>query len=249
MKSVASVFASALPPKLEEATMNRHALCVISMVVLSSVCSAAGSDEARAAVSDTLRAATQDGLVSVQSRYLDEVFLRPAANWAGYRKVLIDPVEVALRKNWLRDQNESRGVSRWISKTDAEGIVQQATASMAKTVAEVFVANGYEIVTAPGAGVLRVSPSVIDLDVYEPDVTFSRPQALFTHDAGTATLRLELRDADAGTLLGVVVDRGTASQIRQINRTNQISNLFWFDAMFRTWTANCIAAIQAGPVR
>ncbi len=46
--------------------------------------------------------------------------------------------------------------------------------------------------------------------------------------------------------LGVVVDRGTATQIRQINRTNQTSNLFWFDAMFRLWAANCIAAIQAG---
>ncbi len=42
---------------------------------------------------------------------------------------------------------------------------------MARTVADVFAAKGYEIVTAPGPGVLRVAPSVVDLDVYEPDVT------------------------------------------------------------------------------
>lgn len=229
--------------------MSRHALSVISMVVLSGLSSAVWSDASTAAVSDTYRAATQAGLVSVQSRYLDEVYLQPAANWVGYQKVLIDPVQVALRPNWRRDQNESRDISRRISVTDTAEIVQQATEVMAKTVADVFAAQGYEIVTAPGPGVLRVSPSVLDLDIYEPDVTNSRVQALFTHDAGTATLRLEMRDSAAGTLLGVVVDRGTATQIRQINRTNQTSNLFWFDAMFRLWTANCIAAIRAEPAR
>jgi hypothetical protein len=229
--------------------LNRHALCIVSMVVLSGVASVAGTGDARAAVSDAYRAATQDGLVSVQSRYLDEVYLRPGPDWVGYRKVMIDPVQVALRKNWRKDQNQTRDVSRWISQTDADEIVRVATASMAKTVADVFVAKGYEIVTAPGAGVLRVTPSVTDLDVYEPDVTFSRPQALYTRDAGTATLRLEARDAVTGALLGVVVDRGTASQIRELNRTNQASNVFWFDAMFRLWASNCVAEIQAGPVR
>ena len=76
--------------------MSRHALSVISMVVLSGL-SAAWSDAAGATVSDTYSAATQAGLVSVQSRYLDEVYLEPAADWVGYRKVLIDPVQVALR--------------------------------------------------------------------------------------------------------------------------------------------------------
>ena len=149
--------------------MSRHALSVISMVVLSGLSFAAWSDAAVAAVSDTYRAATQAGLVSVQSRYLDEVYLQPAADFVGYRKVLIDPVQVALRPNWRRDQNESRDLSRRISVTDAAEIVQVAADIMARTVADLFAAKGYEIVTAPGAGVLRVSPSVIDLDIYEPE--------------------------------------------------------------------------------
>ena len=82
--------------------MSRHALSVISMVVLSGLSSAAWSDAAGATVSDTYSAATQAGLVSVQSRYLDEVYLKPAADFVGYRKVLIDPVQVALRPNWRR---------------------------------------------------------------------------------------------------------------------------------------------------
>ena len=229
--------------------MNRHTFFAISMVVLSGIAGAALSEPVRAAVSDPARTAAQDGLVPVNAKSLDEVYLRPSGDWTGYRKVLIDPAEVAFRKNWLRDLNWTRGPSRWLSPSDAEEVLKTAAASMAKMVADQFVGKGYEVVTAPGPGVLRVTPSVTELDVYEPDGTFARPERLFTKDAGTATLGLELRDSQSGALLGLFVDRSTASQIRRINYTTQTSNEFWFEAMFRLWTANCIAAIQAGPVR
>jgi hypothetical protein len=230
-------------------TMSRHALSVISLVVLSGLSAAALSGGVSAAVPDPASAAAQAGLVSVKSRALDEVYLRSGPNWASYRKVIIDPAQAAFKKNWLKDLNSTRGPSRWVSASDAEEIRQVAAASMTKMVTDEFVAKGYEVVTAPGPGVLRLTPSVIELDVYEPDVGFARPERLFTKDAGTATLILEARDAEGGALVGVVVDRGTATQIRQINQTTQISNLFWFDAMFRLWAGSCIAAIQAGPVR
>jgi hypothetical protein len=229
--------------------MNRPALFVLSIVVFSGLSTAALSGAASAAVPDPARAATQAGLVSVKSKALDEVYLRAGPDWAGYRKVMIDPAQVAFKKNWLKDLNSTRGPSRWVSASDAEEIRQAAAASMTKMVADQFVAKGYEIATAPGAGVLRVTPSVTELDVYEPDVGFSRPESLFTKDAGTATLILEARDAESGALVGVVVDRGTATQISRINHTTRTSNLFWFDAMFRLWAASCIAEIQAGPVR
>jgi hypothetical protein len=63
--------------------MNRRTLFALSMVVLSGVSSAALSDAALAAVADPARAATQAGLVPVNSRALDEVYLRPSQDWAG----------------------------------------------------------------------------------------------------------------------------------------------------------------------
>jgi len=229
--------------------MNRHPLFVLSIVVLSGVSSAVLSDASRAAVANPALTAAQDGLISVYSKKLDEVYLRPSGEWTGYRKVLIDPAQVSLRKNWLKDLNATRGPSRWVSASDAQELVQVAAVSMTKMVTDGFAAKGYEIVTVPGAGVLRVTPSVTELDVYEPDVGFARPEALFTKDAGTATLSLEARDAASGALVGVVVDRSTASQISRINHTTRTSNVFWFDTMFSLWAANCIAEIQAGPAR
>ena len=229
--------------------MNRHTLFAVSMALLSGVSSAALSVDSRAAVADPARTAARDGLVSVYSKSLDEVYLRPSGDLTVYRKVLIDPAEVAFRKNWLKDLNGTRGPSRWISASDAQEIAQLGAASMAKMVADEFVAKGYEIVATPGPGVLRVTPSVTELDIYDPVVPFARPEKLFTQDAGTAALGLELRDSQSGALLGLVVDRTTAHQIHRFNNTTQTSNQFWFDAMFRLWTANCIVAIQAAPVR
>jgi hypothetical protein len=58
-------------------------------------------------------------------------------------------------------------------------------------------------------------------------------------------LILEVRDATTGILLGRVVDRGTAHQLSsRINRAFAVTNLFWFDAVFRQWTANCIRGLQ-----
>ena len=230
--------------------MNRRRLCAISLVVLSAVSNVALSDGVSAAVPDPANAAAQAGLVPVKSRVLDEVYLRAGPDTVGYRKVLIDPVQVALRKNWLKDLNSTRGPSRWVSPSDAEEIVQMAAASMARMVADEFAAKGYEIVNAPGAGVLRVTPSVTELDVYEPDVGFARPEsAVHQGCRGRPRLILEVRDAQSGALVSLVVDRGTASQISRINHTTRTSNQFWFDAMFRLWAASCIAEMQAGPVR
>jgi Protein of unknown function (DUF3313) len=220
--------------------MNRQLLIAVSMVMISGLASA---------VPGTAPVAGPDGLVSVQSRQLDEVYLRPAADWSSYRKVMIDPVQVTMRKNWRRDQNATRDISRWITPTVVDDIVTMATASMTAKVTDAFVAKGFEVTTTPGPGVIRVSPSVTDLDVYEPDVTFARPQALFTKDAGMATLGLEARDSVTGALLGVVVDRGTATQVSRINRTTQTSNQFWFDAMFRQWASFCVAEMQASPAK
>ena len=81
--------------------------------------------------------------------------------------------------------------------------------------------------------------------ICEPDATSSRPDALFTRDtAGLATLSLEARDAVTGALLGVVVDRGTATHVQTFSRATKTSNQFWFDAMFRQWASFCVAELR-----
>jgi hypothetical protein len=194
--------------------------------------------------------AMHEGLVAVQSRYLDELHLRPNADLAGYRRVLIDPVPVEFSRDWLRHMNAyNRSPSRWIGADEARRIAMETTSSLENSVAEAFKARGYEVVAAPGPGVLRLSPSVADLYINAPDGLSPWRSKTFTRDAGEAKLLLEARDAVSGTLLARVLHHGIAREAGRLNLANEVSNRFWFDALFRRWAVNCVDEFAGGKSR
>ena len=190
--------------------------------------------------------AVREGLVAVQSRNLDELYLRPNADLAAYRKVLIDPVRAEIRGDWLKNLNYTRNVSRWVGPEDAQRIAADVASTLESTIAETYKARGYEIAAAPEPGVLRLSARIADLYVNAPDRFSPWTVKTFTRDAGQATLLLEARDAVSGTLLARVVHHGIAREISRINMAGDVSNRFWFEALFRRWTADCIAEFEAG---
>jgi hypothetical protein len=213
--------------------MNFRALIAVALASIAGI-TVAGSSQA----------ATAEGLVAVHSRNLDELYLRPDANLAAYRKVLIDPVRVGFHKDWLRygyTANPARPVGEDNVRRIAAGIARDAQAS----IAEAFKARGYEIVNAPGAGVLRLSPIIADLYVNAPDRHSPWREKAFTREAGQAVLLLDATDSVSGTLLGRVAHRGVAEQMGRFARANDVSNRFWFDALIRRWAVSCAA--ELGP--
>jgi hypothetical protein len=190
--------------------------------------------------------ATQEGLVAVDSRNLDRLYLRPDANLPGYRRVMIDPVRVDVR---TRMHAYNRIQSPAVYPDDVARFAEETAASLDGIVAEAFKARGYEVAAAPEPGVLRVSPSVGELFVYAPDRFSPWRTRNFTRDAGQAILYLEARDAVSGAVLGRVVHRGIAREVNRINVTDHVSNHFWFDTMYRRWAENCVAELQAGMSR
>jgi Protein of unknown function (DUF3313) len=222
----------------EEPAMNRKASSALLVAALAGTLFALPS-------SAITSANPGDALTRVPTRQLDEVYVRSDADFKAYRKVIIDAPQVEMKKGWLRSVNATRGPSRWLVPDDVTNITDNAATSLTRVVNAAFVARGYEVVSAPDAGVLRVSARVTDLWVNAPDVASAYQQALFNVDAGEATLMLEVRDAATGKLLGQVIDRGTARQLStRINRAFAVTNLFWFDALFSQWTANCMGGLQ-----
>ena len=206
---------------------------------------AAVTGTALAATPPTADPAASEGLQKVQSRTLDELYLRPDTALASYRKILVDPPRAELQKGWLKHINSQRDVTRWLVPSDAQRITDAAAGAMQVAVAQAFTANGYEAVSEAGPGVLRLSPRVADLFVNAPDTYSPGIQVGITHDdAGTATMVLEARDAVSGALLGRVVDHGTASQVRRFSQATTVSNDFWFEAVFRQWAQNCAKELE-----
>ena len=212
---------------------------------LSALVVAALTGTGLAGIASAATPPTSDGLVAVASGSLDEFYLRQDVSLSAYHRVIIDRGQAAMRSGWLKYMNGTRDLSRWLVPEDAERITDDVASSLDSVVAEAFKAQGYEIVAAPGAGVLRLSPSVTDLFVYAPDSHSPGIDRAFVKDTGDATLRLDVRDAVTGALLGRIVDRRTSHEIRRINNATNVSNLFWFDALYREFATNCARELVA----
>ena len=135
--------------------------------------------------------ATWDGLQKVKSKKLDTAYLLPGADFRGYTKVMIDPLEVAFRKNWERDMNRaSRSARQRVSAEDADRIRKELGEGFHEVLVEDFAKAGYEVVTAPGPDVLRLRPGLVDVWINAPDTMQPGRSYTFTVEAGEATLAL-----------------------------------------------------------
>jgi Protein of unknown function (DUF3313) len=185
-----------------------------------------------------------DSLVAVHTWDFDHLYLLPNSNLAAYRKVMIDPVRIAFAKDWNQSEQDYRGKTRLLRADDVRAIADDLTSGMQRSIADAFKANGYEIVSAPGPGVLRLTPSATDVYVNAGDQTPPGMTRLYTKDAGEATLILEARDSVSGKLFAQVVDHRTAreskgTRISDVRRTTNVTNTFWFDDMVRLWAGAC----------
>jgi uncharacterized protein DUF3313 len=183
-----------------------------------------------------------EGLVQAKSRKLDTVYLLPGADFAVYKKIMIDPVQVSFHKDWMREANRSRGAAR-ISASDAQEIAQAARSGFQEIFAGAFKAKGYEVVSEPAADVLRLSPSVANLFINAPRPTSGAATRTYMVDAGEATLVLEVRDSTTGAILGLALDR-EATRGTGVTLATPASNRAEFEDLFRRWAAICVQGFE-----
>jgi hypothetical protein len=180
---------------------------------------------------------TWDGLVRIKSKRLEYVYLLPGADFRGYTKVMLDPTELALKKNWLRDYNSSTmGLSSRLSERDVQDALAKASPVANEVLAEAFKEGGYPVVTESGPDVLRVRTAVVDISVSAPDVKTAGRSRSFAQEAGYATLVIEVRDSVSGALLGRAVDGKVAGDNGALVR-NSVTNRSDFRQLVKRWAS------------
>ena len=131
---------------------------------------------------------SRDRLVAVRAKGLDAAYVLPGTDFRPYGKVMIDPAEVAFRKDWMTNFNRSgQSLSNDVTDQDAGKIAAAARSAFGDVFAEAFRTAGYEVVTAAGPDVLRLSPAVVDLYINAPDTGSAIPTRSYTMEAGEAT--------------------------------------------------------------
>ena len=133
-------------------------------------------------------------LVGVKSQHFESLWSLPNADFRRYTKVMLDPIDVSFRKNWLSLVNETTpDLDRKVTDADVQRALSRARTDANASFAKAFRAAGYEIVTAPGADVLRVTPAVVEVGDGGAGNTFGDPvtQLRIANRAGETRIAIE----------------------------------------------------------
>ena len=227
----------------------RHCCALVLAAAVMTGASIAAAEADSSAVS-----ADRESLVKAKSKRFDALYLLPGADFRGYAKVMLDPTRVAFAKEWSRDINLTMDLPRRTTTEDAEQIAEQASTSFGSILADAFRRAGYEIVTAPGADVLRLSPQVVNLYITAPENLTTSPRTrVYAAEAGEATLVLQFRDSTTGALLGRAVDRsiagdrgnfGNRARLRLKYSISTVSNRSDFEALFAAWASASVKSFE-----
>ena len=184
-----------------------------------------------------------DGLVRMKSKRLKLVFLAPDADFKPYRRVMLDPTEIAFRKNWMRDFNrDRRGASGRVSDADVQRVITEGGKAATEIFAKAFGDGGYPVVAAAAEDVLRVRTAILNLTVTAPDIPVAGRTRTYANEAGQATLVIEVRDSMTGALLGRV-DDGQLAGDTQSFMSNSVTNRADFRQLIKTWASNSVVGL------
>ena len=185
-----------------------------------------------------------DGLVRVASKRFSYVYLQPGADFRGYTKVMLDPTEVAFHKDWRKDYNRGhRSLSGQVSDQDVEEAVAKGIKASSDIFAKAWQAGGYQLASAPGPDVMRVTTGILNIRVSAPDKMTAGRTYTFSDTAGDATLVIEARDSVTGALLGRAVDQDVAGD-NTVGWRTSVSNRSDFRQLVETWAKDSVKGMN-----
>lgn len=207
---------------------------ILKLTFLSCVCLLTA-----ACATGTVPVETHDGLVLVPDARFSSVYKRPGAQLDDFRGYGLAGCEVAFRKNWQRDQNNSRlDLSNRVTQKDVARIKDSLSASCEKTFRDALEqAPGYTLVDSfdNGEPVLILRPSIINLDINAPDIQSAGMSRNYTTEMGEMTLSLEVVDGTTGEVLYRIVDRQRGRDTMRLQWTNLVTNQAEANRMLKRW--------------
>jgi hypothetical protein len=175
-----------------------------------------------------------DGLAQVKAKNVDLLYLRPGADFSQYKAIVLDPTEVAFKKDWHKDINRSRRGAARYSEADVRRAIDAAQDKLRNTFEKRFQETGFQVVPGPAENALRVFVGVANVDVTAPEIKSHGISRSYAEQAGHATLVVEVRDSLTGELLGRAVDHGAAGDSLAMLRTSS-TNWADFEHLFDEW--------------
>jgi hypothetical protein len=170
---------------------------------------------------------TPDGLRQVKSARVDSLYVAPGLALARYGRVQVDVIDVAFKQDWQARHPQ-------VSADDVAAIRYGAASLFRAEFTRELEKGGYAIVESAGADVLRVTASIVDLDIVSGP---SADPASARYLVSTADMSLvsELRDSQSGAMLARAADRKRGRNQGNLQLSGQAAQTADARAAFATW--------------
>jgi hypothetical protein len=175
-----------------------------------------------------------DGLVLVPHSRLDHLWLLPEADFSGFKRVRLSPIEVSFDRNWPT-RTGSRSLGSRVSSRDMENIRTTLASEFRTVLADELGRSGYTLVDEAGDDVLQVNAAIANLFITGPVTNTAGPTRTFVSNPGRMTLVADLRDSVSGELLARAVDTVQGRQTRPFQFVTPVSNLAEARSAMRQW--------------
>jgi hypothetical protein len=100
---------------------------------------------------------------------------------------------------------------------------------------QVLTAQGRQMVSKGGSGVLIVRPAIVNLQVTAPDLMTPDMEQTLVASAGSMTLYMELLDGKTGDLIARIIDPEAADNGGMAQIANSVTNTADFDRIMKRW--------------
>jgi len=180
---------------------------------------------------------TFDGLYRVDNSQADLAWARPDFDLSRYTKIM--PVEA--HYEYREDVNRARttiergrGGPYYLDEERRARFEAEVKAVFQEELAKI---QYFEFVTEPGPDVLLLRGALLDIITFVPDEdNMPGRSETFVSSVGEATLVLELRDSQSGTILARSIDRRAAERIGgQMMNSNRVTNAQEVRRLMRFW--------------
>ncbi len=177
-----------------------------------------------------------DGLHMVDNSRADVAWARPDFDISGYTKIW--PVGAGVEYRQVKNRGKT-SIDR--SRGGPYFIDDKSRAQFEEAVGKVFKEElqkieKYEFVDGPGPDVLMVRGGLLNVTSYVPPDPIGGRSYMYLSSVGEATMVLELRDSETGTILARSVDRRAAETIGgTFQQSNSVTNSGEVRRLIRYW--------------
>jgi hypothetical protein len=184
---------------------------------------------------------SDDGLQRVEISQFDELYVAPGVSLANYRRVMIEPVEVTFKKDWRKKQHPD------LSDRDFESFRNELARALREKLVTELAKGGYAIAESPDKDVLRVRPSIENVDFAGPEMAGDKKTLAYSD--GEMTLRVLAFDAQSGALIARAKDYEEDNDTQMLELADRISAYDTARRMFSRWAEALRSALDVAKVR